>query len=58
MSGAMIEVPMTKIPFGPEDMARRKKRALVLALILAGLAVLFFVSTIVRLGSAIAERTF
>ena len=54
----MIETPMTKIPFGPEDMARRKKRALALALILAGLVVLFFVTTIVRLGGAIAERTF
>jgi hypothetical protein len=58
MSGAMTEVSMTKTPFGPEDMARRKKRALILALILAGLAVLFFVTTIVRLGGAIAERSF
>lgn len=58
MSSAITEVPMTKTPFGPEDMARRKKRALVLALILAGMAVIFFVTTIVRLGGAIAERGF
>jgi hypothetical protein len=49
---------MTKTPFGPEDMARRKKRAIALALILAGLAVLFFVSTIVRLGGDVAQRGF
>lgn len=50
--------PMAKTPFGPEDMARRRKRALVMALVLAGLAVLFFVTTIVRLGGSIAERSF
>ena len=49
---------MTRTPFSPEDMARRKKRALVLALVLAGLAVLFFITTIVRLGGAIADRSF
>ena len=49
---------MTNTPFGPEDMARRRKRALVMALVLAGLAVLFFVTTIVRLGGSIAERSF
>jgi hypothetical protein len=49
---------MAKTPFGPEDMARRRKRALVMALVLAGLAVLFFVTTIVRLGGSIAERSF
>ncbi len=53
-----IETPMTKTPFSPEDMARRKKRALVMALILAGLVAMFFVTTIVRLGGAIAERSF
>ena len=37
-------------PFGPEDMARRRKRALVMALVLVGLMALFFVTTIVRLG--------
>lgn len=49
---------MTKAPFGPEDMARRKKRAIAMALILAGLAVLFFVSTIVRLGGDVGLRSF
>ncbi len=28
---------MSKTPFGPEDMARRKKRAIAMALILGGL---------------------
>jgi hypothetical protein len=44
-------------PFGPEDMARRRRRAVVMALVLAGLVVLFFVSTIVRLGGGVAERS-
>lgn len=44
-------------PFSPEDMARRRKRNIVLALVLAAMMVLFFVSTLVRLGSSIAERT-
>ena len=48
---------MTNPPFGPEDMARRRKRAIALALILGGMVVLFFVTTIVRLGSAVAERS-
>lgn len=42
---------MTNTPFGPEDMARRRKRAIAMALILLGLCVLFFITTIVRLGS-------
>jgi hypothetical protein len=48
---------MTNTPFGPEDMARRKKRAIALALILGGLVALFFITTLVRLGSAVAERS-
>ncbi len=45
-------------PFSPEDMARRRKRAVVLALVLAGLVVLFFVTTIVRLGGNVGMRSF
>ena len=40
----------TPTPFGPEDMARRRKRAIVMALALIGLVALFFVTTIVRMG--------
>ena len=49
--------PVAHEPFSAEDMARRKKRAIAMALILAGLAILFFVTTIVRLGSSLAERS-
>lgn len=45
-------------PFGPEDMARRRKRAVALALVLVALVVLFFVTTVVRLGGNVADRTF
>lgn len=47
---------MTKSPFGPEDMARRRKRALAMALVLAALVALFFITTIVRLGGAVGQR--
>ena len=47
---------MAPEPFSPEDMARRRKRAIVMALLLAGLVALFFITTIVRMGGAIAER--
>lgn len=47
---------MAKTPFGPEDMARRRKRAIAMALILAGLVALFFITTVVRLGGTIADR--
>ena len=43
-------------PFGPEDMLRRRKRAIVMALVLLGLVALFFVTTIVRLGGAAMDR--
>jgi accessory gene regulator protein AgrB len=43
-------------PFSPEDMARRKKRAIVMAAVLLGLVALFFITTIVRLGGAVGER--
>ena len=42
---------MNNAPFNAEDMARRKKRAIVMALILGGLVALFFATTIVRMGS-------
>ncbi len=44
-------------PFSPEDMARRRKRNVMLGLVLAGLMVMFYVTTIVRMGAQIAERT-
>jgi hypothetical protein len=43
---------MNATPFDPQDMARRRKRAIAMALALAGLVALFFFTTIVRLGGA------
>lgn len=48
---------MTQPPYSPEDMARRRRRSIAMALILAGLVILFFVTTIVRMGSNLAERS-
>ncbi|WP_162914128.1 hypothetical protein [Taklimakanibacter lacteus] len=47
---------MSQKPFSPEDMSRRRKRSVALALVLAGLVVLFFVTTVVRLGGDVALR--
>ncbi len=48
---------MTEQPFGPEDMARRKKRAIAMAVILVALVALFFITTIVRLGGSVGMRS-
>ena len=47
---------MNQKPFSPQDMSRRRKRSIALALVLAGLVILFFVTTIVRLGGDVALR--
>ncbi|MBC8037565.1 MAG: hypothetical protein H7X89_10160 [Rhizobiales bacterium] len=51
---------MTKAmePFSPQDMKHRRARAVAMALILVGLVVLFFVTTIVRLGGGVSLRGF
>ena len=54
MSGPAMAIK----PFGPEDMARRRKRAIALALVLAALVILFFITTMVRLGGNVADRSF
>ena len=43
-------------PFSPEDMARRRRRSIALALVLGGLVVFFFVVTLVKTGPAILNR--
>jgi hypothetical protein len=45
-------------PFSPDDMARRRRRSIALAMVLLGLVVLFFVTTVVRLGGDVAMRSF
>ena len=47
---------MDQKPFSPEDMSRRRKRSIALALVLVGLVILFFVTTIVRLGGEVGLR--
>jgi hypothetical protein len=44
------------VAFSPEDMARRRRRSVALALVLAGLVVFFFVVTLVKTGPAIMNR--
>ncbi len=45
------------LPFSPDDMARRRKRNIALALFLVALMGVFFVTTLVRLGMNVAERS-
>jgi len=49
---------MTNTPFGPEDMARRRKRSIAVALILGAMVVMFFITTLVHLGGAVAQRSY
>jgi hypothetical protein len=51
-------VSVAEQPFGPEDLARRRRRSIAMALILLGLAAMFFITTIVRLGGDVATRSF
>ncbi len=44
------------VPYSPEDMKRRKRRAFIMAIGLALLVVIFFVTTLVRLGSHVTDK--
>ena len=52
-----MEKPVPLQPFSPEDLARRKRRSVAMAIGLVAMVVLFFVSTLVRLGANIIERS-
>ncbi len=52
-----MDKPVQPVAFSPEDLARRKRRSIAMGLILAVVAVLFFVSTLVRLGGNIIDRS-
>lgn len=43
-------------PFSPDDLKRRRRRSIVMAVALLALMAIFFVSTLVRLGGNVAER--
>ena len=51
----MVQDPPTR-ELTREQMAVRRRRSIVLALVLAAFALLFFITTIVRLGGNVAER--
>lgn len=44
-------------PFSKEDLARRRRRSIAMAVVLIAMVALFFVTTLVRLGGNVAERT-
>ena len=41
------------VAFSPEDMKRRKTRALIMALVLVAIMVMFFVTTVYKISSAV-----
>jgi hypothetical protein len=41
----------------PQELAVRRRRSIVLALVLAAFVILLFITTIVRLGGNVADRT-
>jgi hypothetical protein len=52
----MSEAPMEYRELTEAEKRVRRRRSVVLAFVLAGLAVMFFFSTIVRLGGNVGER--
>jgi hypothetical protein len=52
-----MEKPVPPVAFSPEDLARRRRRSVVMAWCLVAMIILFFVSTLVRLGASILERS-
>ncbi|MFY8152249.1 MAG: hypothetical protein ACOVOI_09200 [Hyphomicrobiales bacterium] len=50
------KAPEAPAAFSPEDMARRRRRSIALALVLGGLVVFFFGVTRVKTGPAILNR--
>ncbi|MEO6606985.1 MAG: hypothetical protein ABIN69_00775 [Aestuariivirga sp.] len=44
------------VPYSPEDMKRRKRRAIIMALGLAVLVTIFFITTLVRLGAHVTDK--
>ena len=48
--------PVPPAAFSPEDMARRNRRSIALALVLAGLVRFFCVVTLAKTGPAILNR--
>jgi ferric-dicitrate binding protein FerR (iron transport regulator) len=48
-----------RVGLAPEEQERRRRsRSIAIALALAAMAVLFFITTIVRLGGNVADRAF
>ncbi|MGE4244867.1 MAG: hypothetical protein AB7E66_02625 [Parvibaculaceae bacterium] len=43
------------MPFSPEDIAKRRRRSIAIALVLLALVALFYVTTIVRLGGNVFQ---
>jgi hypothetical protein len=56
MSPAPQDKKQPPAPFSPEDMARRNRRSVALALVLGGLVLFFFIVTLAKTGPAILNR--
>jgi hypothetical protein len=45
-----MTMPKPVQPFSPEDLKRRRRRAAIMALCLGGLIILFYITTLVKIG--------
>lgn len=48
--------PRPPVRLTPEEQKRRRKRSMVLALVLGGLVLLFYIVTIAKLGPGVLKR--
>ncbi len=51
-----MEAKKHPVAFSPEDLKRRRGRAKVMAWCLVALIILFFITTVVRLGASVGAR--
>ncbi len=57
MSDKKQDLPVSSLPVWSADMLRaRRRRALLLAVVLGGLVVMFYLVTLVKLGANVAQR--
>ena len=54
----MPAVSDNQVNMSEDELKKRRRRSVAIALILVGMVVLFYVITIVRLGGNVAERVF
>lgn len=55
---AMDTMPENQVNMSEEELKKRRRRSVAIALVLVGMVVLFYAITIVRLGGNVASQAF